>query len=177
MDLKQYLRTDFQSKFERSELTQPQLTFIKMAAPFTILMRDQTIIKSQGNPNESKRGIRAGVILGDLIVRSNWCTLLPAAKWSNLGMLKKDTPPKVRQTTKKLDGVPYKSYEMWLEGCNDMVDHYVFSGWYDELLRTPGFDAQAALMKRIHKLNLIEVSANIEEVIQRYGLVELDLYF
>ena len=179
MDLTRYIRVEFPRRFKRPDLSVEQMGFLQGFAPFSLVLNSLILTKVQGRIR-TQRAILPSVLMADIIVRSNWGQLKPAEDWNNLGMLKKDSIPKLKHKTKKWDGLgkeePYRVYESWYEFCIDMSDHYAFSGFYDEMFSIVNSDEQLKCLAEIHGLQSILVYDKIEVLVADYGLTEFDFF-
>lgn len=177
MDLIRYIKVEFPKKGNRPNLSPEQMGFLQGFIPFSLVMNAQLLSKLSGRIRTVK-GILPSVILADMIVRSDWGRLKPAEEWNNLGMLRKDSVPKIKHKTKKWDGLgkeePFRVYESWYDFAIDMTDHYAFSGYYDELFAATNSDEQTKLMKKVYKLQNIVTYATLKEIIADYNLTEFD---
>jgi len=179
MDLTRHIKIDFPKKFKRPSLTQEQMGFIQGFIPFSLVMHSQLLMKIRGRI-QSPHGIFPSVIMADIIARGNWGQLKPADEWNNLGMLRKDSAPKVKHKTKKWDGLgkeeAFRVYDTWYDFSIDMTDHYAFSGYYDELLAASNSDEQLKCLAKIYDLQNIPIYAKIDSTVADYGLTEFDLF-
>jgi len=179
MDLIRHIKIDFPKKFKRPELSPEQMHFIQGFIPFSLVMHSQLLLKIRGRIRSNK-GILPSVIMADIIVRSQWGQLKPAAEWNNLGMLRKDSIPKIKHKTKKWDGLgkeePFRIYDTWYDFAIDMTDHYAFSGFYDEIFLVGNSDEQTRHLMQVHRLQNTITYGTLEEIITDFGLTDFDIF-
>ncbi len=153
--------------------------FIQGFIPFSLVMQSQLMTKIKGRI-KSIHGILPSVIMADIIVRSDWGRLKPAEEWNNLGMLRKDSVPKIKHKTKKWSGTgkeeAFRVYDTWYDFSIDMTDHYAFSGFYDELFAAGNSDEQLKLLEQIHCLQSTTLYGNIYTIQADYGLTDFDIF-
>ncbi len=179
MDLIRHIKIDFPKRYRRPELTSEQMGFIQGFIPFSLVMQSQLMMKIKGRI-KSYHGILPSVIMADIIVRSNWGRLKPAEEWNNLGMLRKDSAPKIKHQTKKWSGTgkeePFRVYDTWYDFSIDMTDHYAFSGFYDEMFAAGNSDEQLKLLEQIHNLQSTITYGKIKEIVSDFGLTDFDIF-
>lgn len=179
MDLTRYIKIQFPKKFNRPSLSEEQMFFLQGIIPFGLILQGQVHIKTKGRLVSNS--ILPSVLIADLAARSDWGRLKPASEWNNLGLLRKDTVPKIKHKTKRFnlsgkEEEAFRVYDTWYDFTVDMSDHIAFSGYYDKLLLAKNSDDQLQELELIYKLQNIPIYDNIYRIVADYGLTELDVF-
>lgn len=164
----------------RKSLSVNQQEFLDKVIPLAVLVQNWTIGKSQFRGRiRSSVGVRASIILADILIASEWGTH-PIAQHeyegknaNNLSLL--ESSKTFTGKIIKHNGILYRTYRKWHDFAVDYSDHLVFSDQYNEVLRSPDLEEQIAYFC-LKKLDNRVYTGKISALIDFYALSEIDIY-
>jgi len=160
-------------RYERGSLPEEKRDFLVRLVSFARLIQATTYDKCEILRIDSVMGICSSIVMGDIIIKSNWGTHLAASKESNLSLLEKTEYWKGKCI--EIEGKGFRCYPSWLDFSLDWTDELTFyeRGKYEDLLGAKNPDAQMDIMSNLQDDPTI-YRGRILELIGRYGLWEFD---
>lgn len=170
------------NKYNRSKLSEDQRVFLGLVLPWAGVIQDYCLHKSMYRHIYSPVGIRASVIAGDIILRSNWGTHPVSQKKldkklaNNLSLLESNELWEADHDVVSFEGKNYRSYEDWGQYSQDASDFYVGSGKFDRTLITEHSDDQRILFCLALE-RVAGYQSELLELILEYGLHDFDVKY
>lgn len=160
-------------RYKRAELSEEQFEFLARLMPFARLIQEMSVEKCRFVRLPTTMGLAASIAMADIILKSDWGRHAAARKENNLGLLKKTEYWKGRSA--EIGGVCYRSYSSWLDFSIDLTDELTFyeRRKYESLLLATNLDEQLDRFQILFPSTTTS-DGRIEDVIERYGLLEFD---
>jgi len=170
------MRYDLEN-FNRNSLTLEQQIFLCKIIPLAQLIQDWIINKAQFAKKPSKFGLFPSLVISEIIIQSQWGEHVLSKeeynnRYSNNLCLLESDKFWIGKKHKYQDKV-FRAYKDWGNFATDFTDYVVFSGLFDDILKSNNLEDQLIWWGRT-KQDSSSYSGNMELLISFFNLKEFD---